>query len=71
MIYLVILSVISCLVSIYLINDAEDKCNSAIVYGTKEEAVKAKKKLEVLFKTFVCVMSALLLITICVMMKPN
>lgn len=71
MIYLSILFIISCLVSIYLVNSAEANYKSAVVYGTKEDAMKAKKRLRVLFQTCVCVNSLLLLITIGAMMIPN
>ena len=69
MFYLAILIAISLLVSIYLISSAEDKCKSAVVYGTKEEALKAKKKLDVLFNRCVFVSATLFLIVLYIMIK--
>jgi len=71
MIYLAIILIISLLVSIHLIINAEGKWKSAIVYGTKEDVVKAEKKLDVLFNRCLYFNATLLLINICVMIKPN
>ena len=50
MLYVVILLIMWWFISMYVINDAEDKYRCAVVYETKESAKKAKIKLDKVFK---------------------
>ena len=69
MIYLVILLIVSYLTSLHLISSAEDNRKSAVVYGTKEDAVKAKKKLDVLYSECLCVIAILFFLMLYTMIK--
>ena len=69
MTYLAILLIVSCLTSLHLINSAEDKMKSAIVYGTKEDVINAEKKLDVLSNRCLWINVLLFLLMLYTMIK--